>query len=90
MLLSLLKRLHGKGGTVITVNDGRIFLPDEATASYITAMESFMALATGIKAERSSEALNMAKANGKQFGRPLGTKKDPAKCSCELLRNMKG
>lgn len=79
MLLSVLKMLHGKGVTVITVNDGRIFLPDEATASYITAMESFMTLATGIKAERGNEAIDKARADGKQFGRPLGKKKDTVK-----------
>lgn len=79
MLLSVLKILHGRGVTIITVNDGRIFLPDEATASYISAMESFVALTTGIKAERGNEALDKAKADGKQFGRPLGKKKDPAK-----------
>ena len=79
MLLSVLKMLHGKGVTIITVNDGRIFLPDEATASYISAMESFVALATGIKAERGNEALDKAKADGKQFGRPAGQKKAPEK-----------
>lgn len=79
MLLSVLKILHGKGVIVVTINDGRIFLPDEATASYITAMESFMALATGIKAERGNEAIDKARADGKQFGRPLGKKKDPLK-----------
>lgn len=79
MLLSVLKMLHGKGVTVITVNDGRIFLPDEETSAYIAALESFVALATGIKAERGNEALDKAKADGKQFGRPLGKKKDPTK-----------
>lgn len=79
MLLSVLKILHGRGVTIITVNDGRIFLPDEDTSAYIAALESFVALATGIKAERGNEALDRAKADGKQFGRPAGQKKAPEK-----------
>lgn len=79
MLLSVLKMLYGRGVSIITINDGRIFLPDETTASYIAAMESFVALTTGIKTERGNEAIEKAKADGKQFGRPLGKKKDPAK-----------
>lgn len=79
MLLSVLKILHGKGVTVVTVNDGRVFLPDGETSSYIASMEFFATLATGIKVERGNEAIEKAKADGKQFGRPLGKKKDPAK-----------
>lgn len=79
MLLSVLRILHGKGVTVITIDDNKTYLPDEATLAYITALESFVTLASGIKAERSNEALDKAKADGKHIGRPSGKKKDPAK-----------
>lgn len=79
MLLSVLKILHGKGAGIITIDDGRIFRPDDETASFIADMEAFTRLNVKIKAERSSEALDRAKANGKQFGRPVGRKKAPEK-----------
>lgn len=79
MLLSILKMLYGKGASIITIDDGRIFRPDDATASFIADMEAFASLSVKIKAERSNEALNKAKADGKQFGRPAGRKKAPEK-----------
>lgn len=79
MLLSILKMLYGKGVSIITIDDGRIFRPDDATASFIADMEAFASLSVKIKAERSNEALNKAKADGKQFGRPAGRKKAPEK-----------
>lgn len=79
MLLSILKMLYGKGASIITIDDGRIFRPDDATASFIADMEAFASLSVKIKAERSNEALDRAKADGKQFGRPVGKKKAPEK-----------
>lgn len=79
MLLSVLKILHGKGAGIITIDDGRIFRPDDETASFIADMEAFTRLNVKIKAERSSEALDRAKADGKRFGRPVGRKKAPEK-----------
>lgn len=79
MLLSVLKILHGKGASIITIDDGRIFRPDEATASFIADMGVFTRLNVKIKAERSNESLDRAKADGKRFGRPVGRKKAPEK-----------
>lgn len=79
MLLSVLKILHGKGAGIITIDDGRIFHPDEATAAFIADMEAFTSLSVKIKAERSNESLDRAKADGKRFGRPVGRKKAPEK-----------
>lgn len=79
MLLSVLKILHGKGASIITIDDDRIFHPDDATASFIADMEAFTSLSVKIKAERSNESLDRAKADGKRFGRPVGKKKAPEK-----------
>ena len=79
MLLSVLKMLCGKGASIITIDDRHIFRPDDATASFIADMEAFASLSVKIKAERSNEALDRAKAGGKRFGRPAGRKKAPEK-----------
>ena len=71
--------LYGKGASIITIDDGRIFRPDDATASFIADKEAFSGLSVKIKAERGNEALDKVKADGKQFGRPLGKKKAPEK-----------
>lgn len=79
MLISILKILSEKGVTVITLDDGRHYLPNKSTIDFITNLETTAGIIKKIKAERSTEALDRAKADGKQFGRPLGKKKDPAK-----------
>lgn len=79
MLLSVLKILHGKGAGIITIDDGRIFRSDDETAAFIADMEAFTRLNVKIKAERSNESLDRAKADGKRFGRPVGRKKAPEK-----------
>lgn len=75
MLLSNLKMLHANSVSIITIDNGHIFPPDDTTASFIADMEIFTKLNIKIKTERSNEALSKARADGKQFGRPVGRKK---------------
>ena len=79
MLIGILKILSSKGATVVTTDDGKLYLPGKSTEEFIANMEATAGIIRKIKAERSSEALDRAKADGKQFGRPLGKKKDPVK-----------
>lgn len=79
MLCSVLRLLHDRGATVITLDDGRTYLPDESTSDFISQMEFFFDLATRIKAERGSEAQDKARAEGKIIGRPSGSLKDRKK-----------
>lgn len=79
MLIGVMKILSRKGATIITTDDGKLYLPGKSTEEFIANMEATAGIITKIKAERSSEALKKAKADGKQFGRPLGSKKVPEK-----------
>lgn len=79
MVLGVLKMLHDKGSSIVTIDDGRTLAPDDNTAAFIADMELFSGLATRIKAERSNESLSKAKADGKRFGRPVGRKTAPEK-----------
>lgn len=79
MLISVMKILSLKGATIITTDDGKLYLPGKSTEDFITNLEITAGIIRKIKAERSTEALDRAKAAGKRFGRPAGQKKTAEK-----------